>query len=510
MAVIQTRLGKVEGVEDGGVHAFKGIPYAAAPVGARRFRPPAPPEAWDGVRPSAINDVVRQADSPGVFGDLFRPPNPQGEDCLNLNVWTPDPGAAGLPVLVWIHGGAFTIGSGSDPTYDGSSFARHGIVAVTINYRLGVDGFLHVSPDAQGSGNFGMLDQIAALEWVRDNIASFGGDPDRVTIAGESAGGMSVGTLMAMPAARGLFRRAIPQSGAGHNGISTTSGDVVARELMTMLGLGRHDIDALIELPYDRVLAAQSSISQEILGSQDFEKWGELLAGGAQMAFQPLIGLDDLPKRPIEAIESGSAADIDILVGHTAEEFLLFVGLAPELMGITEEMLEPIFAVVFGMAGKDGAAALETYRGNRPGATPLELLAALETDRVFRIPAIRLAEAQAANDAAVWMYRFSRTSTAFDGAIGAGHATELPFTFNTLDVPMSLGLTGDDPPAALAEAMHGAWSAFIADGAPGVPVLPEWPRYDTDRRATMDFGDTTNQVLDDPAADERALWDGVC
>ena len=509
MTVIESTNGRVEGVERDGVHAFLGIPYAAAPVGALRFRPPAPRPAWDGVRPSAIEAVVRQADSPGVFGDMFRPPNPQGDDCLNLNVWTPDPGATGLPVLVWIHGGAFTIGSGSDPVYDGSSFARNGVVTVTINYRLGVDGFLHVSPDTEGSGNFGMLDQIAALAWVRDNIARFGGDPDRVTIAGESAGGMSVGTLMAMPAAQGLFQRAIPQSGAGHNGVSTATGDVVARELMAMLGLGRTDVDGLIELPYDRVLAAQTAITEEILASQDVERWGDLVGSGAQMAFQPLIGLDDLPKRPIEAIESGSAADIEVLIGHTAEEFLLFLGLAPEMMGVTDELLDPIFGAVFGLAGKDGAAALATYRANRPGASPIELLAALETDRVFRIPAIRLAEAQAANGAPVWMYRFSRRSTAYGGAIGAGHATELPFTFNTIDESMSVNLIGEDAPVALAETMHGAWAAFITDGVPSAAGLPDWPAYDPDRRATMDFGDTTNEVLDDPAADERILWDGV-
>jgi para-nitrobenzyl esterase len=509
MAVIESSSGKIEGVERGGVHAFMGIPYAAAPVGARRFRPPAPPARWDGVRPSAVGDVVRQARSPGPFGELFLPPNPQGEDCLNLNVWTPDPGATGLPVLVWIHGGAFTIGSGTDPIYDGASFARNGLVVVTVNYRLGVDGFLHVGPDTEGSGNFGMLDQIAALEWVRDNIAGFGGDPRRVTIAGESAGGMSVGTLMAMPRARGLFQRAIPQSGAGHNGISTESANAVARELMGHLGLRRDDIDGLVQLPYERVLDAQTKVTTELVASVDFAKWGDVVATGARMAFQPLIGLDDLPKRPIEAIESGSAADVDVLIGHTAEEFMLFLGIAPELMGINEAMLEPVFGVIFGMAGRDGAAALATYRANRPRATAIDLLSALETDRVFRIPAIRLAEAQAAQRANVWMYRFSVHSTAFGGRVGAGHATELPYVFNTIDEPMGRQLIGDHPAQATADAMHHAWAAFVTDGSPGHGDLPEWPRYDEDARSTMDFGDRRNAVVDDPDGDERRLWDGV-
>jgi para-nitrobenzyl esterase len=505
MAVVETSHGRVEGAERDGVHAFMGIPYAAAPVGERRFRPPTPRQRWDGVRPSAVSAVVRQADSPGPFGDLFRPPNPQGEDCLNLNVWTPDPGAAGLPVLVWIHGGAFTIGSGSDPIYDGASFARNGVVAVTVNYRLGVDGFLHVGPDTEGSGNFGMLDQIAALEWVRDNIARFGGDPGRVTIAGESAGGMSVGTLMAMPRARGLFQRAIPQSGAGHNGVSTESGNAVARELMGALGLRRDDVAGLIELPFERVLSAQTTLTTELLASPDVAKWGDVAVSGAPMAFQPLIGLDDLPKRPIEAIESGSAADVDVLIGHTAEEFMLFLGLAPEMMGIDESMLGP----VFGMAGKDGAAALATYRANRPDATAIELLAALQTDRVFRIPAIRLAEAQLAQGASVWMYRFAWRSPAFGGRIGAGHAIELPFVFNTTDAPMSRGLIGDDPPVALADAVHHAWAAFITDGEPGHPGLPVWPQDDADQRRTMDLDDGHSAVVADPDGDERRLWDGI-
>ncbi|MDH3680036.1 MAG: carboxylesterase family protein, partial [Acidimicrobiia bacterium] len=170
MSVVDTAYGSVNGIAREGVHAFRGIPYAAAPDGGRRFRPPERPASWEGVRPSRFGDVVRQARAQGQFGDLFLPPNPQGSDCLNLNVWTPDPGAAGLPVLVWIHGGAFVIGSGSDGVYDGTTFARNGVVTVTINYRLGVDGFLHTGPSYEGSGNFGMLDQIAALEWVQENI----------------------------------------------------------------------------------------------------------------------------------------------------------------------------------------------------------------------------------------------------------------------------------------------------------------------------------------------------
>ena len=218
-AIAKTASGAVRGTELGsGVVGFLGLPYAAAPVGALRFRPPQRPAAWDGIREAdRFGAVVPQTRSPGVFDELFGPTHPAGADCLNLNVWTPDPGAAGLPVLVWIHGGAFVIGSGSDSLYDGATFARDGVVTVTVNYRLGAAGFHHTGRD--GSGAFGILDQIAALEWVQENIASFGGDPGRVTIAGESAGGMSVATLLAAPGAQGLFRRAIPQSGAAHHGL---------------------------------------------------------------------------------------------------------------------------------------------------------------------------------------------------------------------------------------------------------------------------------------------------
>ena len=509
MSVVDTAYGSVNGIAREGVHAFRGIPYAAAPDGGRRFRPPERPASWEGVRPSRFGDVVRQARAQGQFGDLFLPPNPQGSDCLNLNVWTPDPGAAGLPVLVWIHGGAFVIGSGSDGVYDGTTFARNGVVAVTINYRLGVDGFLHTGPSYEGSGNFGMLDQIAALEWVQENIAAFGGNPAQVTIAGESAGGMSVGTLLAMPKARGLFRRAIPQSGAGHNGITTDGANAVAAELFRMLGLEKGDVGGLIASPYQRVLDAQSAITEDLAVSTDADKYGDLIASTARMAWQPLIGLDEVPKRPVDAVSSASAAGVDLLVGCTADEYHLFLGIDPAALGIDASMVDALYDAVFGSAGKDGSAALEQYRKSRPDASDLDLLAAMQTDQVFRIPAIRLAEAQLANHPDVWMYRLSWPSPAFDGAIKAGHATDIPFMFDNLDDELARALIGDSAPQSLADEMHGAWVSFIKGDGPGHAGIPAWPRYDIVDRPTMDFDDGTTKIVNDPDDSERRLWDGV-
>src|SRR5581483_2317516 len=406
---VKTTAGQVQGVAAGeGVYAFRGIPFAAPPVGALRFRAPARPEAWDGVRDaSRFGDVVPQAKSPGEFGKLFDPTNAQGPDCLNLNVWTPDPGAVGLPVLVWIHGGAFIIGSGSDSLYDGASFARDGVVTVTVNYRLGASGFHFAGADVPGSGAFGILDQIAALEWAQENIASFGGDPNRVTIAGESAGGMSVGTLLGAPGAAGLFRRAIPQSGAAHHAISQASAALIAGELTAKLGVDPVDAtDA-------QILAAQQAVSDEIMATRDPVRFGAE-AAGSTMGWLPMAGGDVLPERAIDAIAAGSAKDIDVLIGTCRDEFMLFFGVAPELMGIDESLTGPMFDLAF---GANGAAALDTYRGNRKGAPPVDLLGALETDRMFRIPGIRLAEAQVRNGARTFAYLFSWNSPAYDGRI---------------------------------------------------------------------------------------------
>ena len=494
---VKTTAGLVRGIEGRhGTAAFLGIPFAAPPVGALRWKPPARPDAWDGTRDAdRYGDVVPQVRTPAELGQLFDSKGAHGPDCLNLNVWTPDTGAVGLPVLVWIHGGAFVIGSGSDSLYDGSSFARDGVVTVTINYRLGAAGFRHVG-DEPGSGAFGILDQIAGLEWVQENIAAFGGDPGRVTVAGESAGGMSVGCLLGSPLATGLFRRAIPQSGAASTAATPEVAAAVSASLDPHLPAGV----AADDLTDAQLVAAQAELGKAARAG------GGMAAGGGDpiagaMAWAPMAGGDVLPVPPIDAIRAGSAGDVDVLVGTTQHEFLLFLAMAADMFPLNEAMLPFLFGMTFGTSDA-GDAALATYTANRPGAPAKELLGALLTDRMFRIPAVRLAEAQVANGRAPWAYRFSWESPAFGGAARAGHAMELPFTWDNLADEVGHGLTGGAGPQALADDMHGAWVRFITDGDPG------WTPYDLGTRTVRDFGGD-DELLLDPDADERALWEGV-
>ena len=505
---ITTASGQVQGSLEGGVHAFKGIPYAAPPVGPNRLRPPQPVAPWDGVRDASRYGLVAlQQQMPGIFGELGTPQNPAGDDCLNLNVWTPDPGASNLPVLVWIHGGAFYAGSGIDDVYNGASFASNGVVCVTINYRLGVQGFWHLGeqfPQLAESGNLGMLDQIAALRWVQENIAAFGGDPGKVTIAGESAGGMSVGTLLAMPAARGLFHRAIPQSGAASNGISAPTASMIAGHMLEMIGVAPGDLEALDRVPSEVMLQTQQKLGDELAETRDPNRFGE--AAASAMAFQPTYGTEQLPERPLDAIAGGSASDIDVLIGTTREEALIFLVDLKDMFN--EELVQATMAGVFGAAGKDGAAALEVYRSHLPDAEFHELVAAVETHRMFTVPAIRMADAQVANNPNLWMYRFDWRTPAAGGAWGAHHFLEVPFAFNMLDNPQARGFVGDAPPQELADVTHAAWVNFVTSGDPNNEALPDWPRYDPERRPTM-LLDEAPSVAERPDEHQLALWDGV-
>lgn len=481
--VCTTRQGSVRGtVTADGTASFLGIPYAAPPFGALRFRPPAPPAAWSGTRDAtAHGPTPPKAPYAPPFDALIPEATIPGEDCLNLNVWTPSPGpGARLPVMVWLHGGAFANGAASSSAYDGSAFARDGVVFVSLNYRLGTDGFLHLDgvPD-----NRGLLDQIAALEWIRDNIAAFGGDPDRITLFGESAGAISIGVLMNDTRARGLFHRAILQSGAAHHFLRPASARRITARLAEKLGIDPTPA-AFAAVPLDRLMPAQSELRGEIGARPDPAVWGEAALNA--MPFEPVTGGLALP---------GPDCGVDLLVGSNREEYRLFLVPTGRLHLLPEAKLRAT-AEAYGL---DPDKALPVYRDARPGAVPGEIFDAMVTDWFYRIPAIRLAESVPGS----YMYEFARRSSAFDGRLGACHGGELAYVFDRLGDPAYAPMTGEDPAQDVADAMHGAWVAFATTGEPG------WAAYDTSSRTTMIFDDAEPGVVQDPRAAERALWEGV-
>lgn len=489
---VATSSGRVRGRTEAGVTAFKGVPFAAPPFGANRFKPPQPHPRWDGVRDALeYGPTVPKPPYFPPFDTILPEPAIPGEECLNVNVWTPDPGATGLPVMMWIHGGAFANGSNAVPTYDGSAFARDGVVCVGINYRLGVDGFLHLD---DGISNLGLLDQLAALRWVQENIRAFGGDPGAVTIAGESAGAMSVTTLMSMGRAEGLFRRVIAESGAGHHALTPATARRVGGYLAERLGIPATR-EAFAEVPLDRLYTAQMALSLEAFAAPDPEKWGEVAAN--LMPFEPVVDGEVLPSMPIVAKLGGAGAGLDLLIGTNSDEENLF--LVPNGMVdlVTEEIVQGL-AAAYGLPGN----ALAVYRASRPGASAGEVMSAIATDWFFRIPAIRLAEAHAASASGNYVYEFTWRSPAFGGRLGACHAAEIAFVFDNLAQKDNDTLLGLTPPQELADEMHRAWVAFIATGDPG------WPRYEPATRRVMRFG-TPSELVSDPDADERGLWEGI-
>ncbi|MFF2526237.1 carboxylesterase/lipase family protein [Streptomyces liangshanensis] len=493
-----TRQGQVRGRESAttGVTSFLGIPYATAP----RFAAPVAVGPWEGVRPAVAYGPTAPKAPYAPPLDALVPENvvlgAPGESCLNLNVWTPSPGpGARLPVMVWVHGGAFANGSGSTSAYDGTAFARDGVVCVTFNYRLGAEGFCHLDgvPD-----NRGLLDQIAALEWVRDNIASFGGDPDRVTVFGESAGAMSIGVLLGMDRAKGLFRRAILQSGGAHHFLTPASARLVTARLAEKLGVAP-TAEALAGVPAGLLLPAQTELRAEIVARPDPALWGE--AAVNLMPFEPV--------RP-RLILPGPDCGVDLLVGSNREEYRLFLVPSGRLDLLTWDRLRAT-ARAYGL---DPGPALARYGEARPGAGAGELYDALVTDWFYRIPAIRLAEAVPGS----YVYEFAWRSPRFGGRLGACHSAELGFVFDRLRDPVYAPMLGEDAPQGVADAMHGAWVEFARTGDPG------WRPYDRDTRTTMVFGAgagagaggggggggaTVAEAVPDPGAATRAVWEGL-
>lgn len=491
--IVRIKQGAVRGTSTEGIVAFKGIPYAAPPFGPNRFQPPQPALAWDGVRDASnYGPTVLKPPYFPPFDAILPEPSIPGEDCLNLNIWTPDPGSSGLPVMVWIHGGAFSNGSNAVDVYDGARFARDGVVLVGINYRLGVDGYLFLG---DGISNLGLLDQLAALAWVQENISAFGGDPAKVTIFGESAGGMSVTTLLSLPRAEGLFRRVIAQSGAGHHVISPASAQRIGEYLAEKLGVAPNR-EAIGTVPFDQLLMAQVQLSGEVFANPDPGRWGEVAAN--LMPFEPVVDGNLLPARPIDRIVGGAGAGIDLLVGTNTEEERLFMVPNQAINYISEDILNGTVAAY----GLPVAETLAAYRANRPEATTGDVFEAIVTDWFFRIPAIRLAEAHSKGSASNYMYEFSWRSPLFGGHLGACHALEIGFVFDNLDKEGNTLLAGNDAPQQLAEAMHKAWVSFATHGDPG------WPQYNPAQRATMRF-DQIQEVVNDPRSAERQLWEGL-
>jgi len=485
---IQTRYGTLRGQVRDGVASFLGVPYAASPTGRLRFRAPQPPDRWTGIRPAdALGPTPPKPDYAAPFDTLLPEPGIPGDDWLNLNVWTPDPGAAGLPVMVWIHGGAFANGNSAIGMYDGSNFARDGVVLVSINYRLGVDGFA-LLPDAPA--NRGLLDQIAALEWVHDNIAAFGGDPARITVFGESAGAMSVTTLLSLPKASGLFGGAIAQSGAVQAAADPADAALVTAELGRALGRPATAAD-LADVPLPALITAQASVRDALAADPDPARFGASVVASL-MAFIPVVDGDLIAAHPLAAIAAGAGAGVPLLIGTNADEYRLFLVPSGMAAMVTDELLA-------GIADRVGATGqvLDLYRANRPAASPGDLLAALLTDRFFRQPAIAVAQARAAGPAPTYFYEFAWPSP----GLGAAHAVEIPFVFDNLSAGGVELISGPAAPQALADEMHAAWIRFASTGDPG------WPAFDQ-RHPVRVFDAGGGSVQLDPRRDERVIWPG--
>lgn len=371
--IVTTTHGRLRGSIADGVHRFLGIPFAASTAGANRLRPPQPVQPWSGVRDAiqygAAPFQLAPPESAGTEWDTAL----AGEDCLNLNVWTPDHGSRGLPVMVWIQGGAFEIGSTA--AYNGTNFARDGVVCVVINWRVGADGFLDLG---DGQANIGLLDQVAALEWVRDNIAAFGGDPANVTVFGQSAGAMSIGVLLSMPRAEGLFRRAILQSGAAHHALPTQTAQRIGGFLSEKLGVPQTR-EAMAAVPVQRFLAAQTELKADLAARPDPARWGpEVVA--SSMLWQPTVDGDIIPRSPIERIAAGAGSTVDVMVGSNTEDWKLFLAITGVIAKVTERDLaesrsvDGIARIPVPLSGQYSRRAA-CRRGNRlvgadSGATP--------------------------------------------------------------------------------------------------------------------------------------------
>ncbi|WP_214316679.1 carboxylesterase/lipase family protein [Nonomuraea sediminis] len=462
--------GRIRGLEEDGVAVFKGIPYARSPFGALRLAAPVPAEPWDGVRDALA--FGPRPPQPPLFAGMPAWDPADGLDCLTVNVWTPDAGGSGLPVMVWIYGGGYVTGSADMPEYDGTRLARECVVVVTFNHRVGFEGYGHVdgAPD-----NRALLDQVLALQWVRDNIAAFGGDPGNVTIFGESAGAGAVACLLAMPSAAGLFRRAIAQSVPGMF-FTPRYAAKVTRALLGLAGAGT---------PYEVAPEAAAEAAGQLASGEmrgDPERWGTIAF--APTPFAPVVDGEVLPDTPWNALADGAGSDVELITGYNRDEYLLFQlmsgGRTGEL-GAALKTLAPADADV-------------VYRTAHPQASDAELLVMLMSDWMFRMPSALLADA---HTGPTFAYELT---WAPQPELGACHGLDVPLTFGTVHGQLAALTIGGSPHAEdLSRQFRTAWTRFAATGDPG------WPAYDP-VTATTHLFDVEPRDVPDPEAASRALW----
>jgi len=492
--IVDTTAGPIRGqVLDGGIHAFKGVSYGADTDGPNRFRPPQPPEPWTEVRdahelgPSCPQPAARPG---GWMGETH-----ESEDCLVLNVWSSGLDGAARPVMVWLHGGGYAIGSGSWPLYDGANLARRGdVVVVTLNHRLGALGFARfaelLGDEFATSGNNGMLDIVQALEWVRDNIARFGGDPSNVTIFGESGGGAKVCTLQAMPAARGLFHRAVIQSGPSGRVTPVHRATAYASKFVAELGVAGDDLVALQAAPAEQILAAQSAAAP--------------FGAASLMGFSPVLDGVTVTAHPGDALRAGTVPDVPLMIGCTRDEATLFIATDPAFRDPDKLDDAALLRRLerYGV-GDERERILAAYRANRPDDSNTDLYIAIVTDQLMRVPSIRLAEDRIAGGGPA-VYQFLFTWAA--GLLRSGHGFEIPFVFDNVGGEVMRPSTSRHQ---LAAEMSEAWLAFARTGNPSHDGIGDWSAYDFERRTTMVFDRGGSAPQDDPWGDDREVWDGV-